>query len=192
MKVKRGVVMDIEQFNKYLSEYQECQPLNVSKSAVYKFADELAGDFEETGEDYNIYEIINKFGGHIHNVSLFQYSDISGSIIIHGKENFDVLIPEYTSPIRDKFTLAHELGHYILHSQLGEKSELWALREGSGRLEWEANWFAAGFLMPASKMKELVEQKGLQNIDEHFIRNYFAVSLEAADIRLKTFKENSY
>ena len=71
----------------------------------------------------------------------------SGAIYVHGRGDFDIVLPQFTSPLRDRFTIGHELGHYFLHSRQGERP-LVAYRQGSGRLEWEANWFAAGLLMP--------------------------------------------
>jgi len=49
---------------------------------------------------------------------------------------------------RNRFTIAHELGHYFLHAKIGKK-KLYATRQAGSRVEWEANWFASSFLMPA-------------------------------------------
>lgn len=59
---------------------------------------------------------------------------------------------------RYRFTMAHELGHYLLHSSLfrdqgvlsvGESEETLSVSEsGSRRLEYQANKFAACLLMP--------------------------------------------
>lgn len=61
--------------------------------------------------------------------------------------------PLDTSPERDRFSIAHELGHYFLHFRM-TKQAMVAQRFGSTREEWEANWFAAGFLMPAAEFHE--------------------------------------
>jgi hypothetical protein len=47
-------------------------------------------------------------------------------------------------PDRDRFTLAHELGHLVLHS-----------RRDSAAAEWEANRFASAILMPAQSAAEV-------------------------------------
>ncbi|MFD2077856.1 protein of unknown function [Actinopolymorpha cephalotaxi] len=47
-------------------------------------------------------------------------------------------------PDRDRFTLAHELGHLVLHS-----------RRHSVDAEWEANRFASAFLIPAHRAAEI-------------------------------------
>lgn len=50
-----------------------------------------------------------------------------------------------SAPDRDRFTLAHELGHAVLHST-----------RTSSNPELEANLFAGAFLLPASRSKELL------------------------------------
>lgn len=78
---------------------------------------------------------------------------------------------------RDRFTLAHELGHYLLHS-----SEVTLARLGEERVqayrdpEWQANTFAAELLMPI----DLIDTN---DIDE--ISNKFGVSYSAAKLRVK-------
>ncbi|QTD57195.1 ImmA/IrrE family metallo-endopeptidase [Parasphingorhabdus cellanae] len=59
-----------------------------------------------------------------------------------------------TSKGRINFTLAHELGHYLLHRQLLEneifcaKSDMWAWNSEYGQMESQANEFASFLLMP--------------------------------------------
>ena len=79
---------------------------------------------------------------------------------------------------RDRFTLAHELGHYLMHqpenvsfARAGEKGV-----ETYRNPEWQANTFAAELLMP----KELIDT---DNIEE--IADRFGVSNQAASIRVK-------
>ena len=78
----------------------------------------------------------------------------SGSLLVHDITDFTIILPSFTSRLRDRFTIGHELGHYFLHSSQGQRPIL-ASRYGSGRLEWEANWFSAGFLMPEEKVSKL-------------------------------------
>lgn len=183
-------------------EYKECEPINASKKAVYKFASDVARQCEDMSTKSrdlsDMFEIVSAFGGRVHTLSLSDYdwSEMSGSIFIQKKKDFDVIIPEYTGPIRDRFTLAHELGHYLLHSKAGEKENLWAARMGSGRLEWEANWFAAAFLIPTYKLKDNEERlKKYKRESEDLleeISTIFRVSIEAAEFRWRTYCENTF
>ncbi|MBF0393458.1 MAG: ImmA/IrrE family metallo-endopeptidase [Alphaproteobacteria bacterium] len=90
----------------------------------------------------------------------------SGSIEIDGYNDFRVFVANDTAPTRDRFTIAHEIGHYVLHYLWHMESTgtapgpAWASRYGNTRVEWEANWFAAAFLMPAGPFTEAVERGG--------------------------------
>ena len=77
---------------------------------------------------------------------------------------------------RSRFTIAHELGHFLMHDP---KARAYAARGDTGRIEWEANWFAAGFLMPTKQFKEL-KVKGFSSEE---LAGYFHVSRQAAEIR---------
>ena len=174
----------LEQIQEWTKEYQRCRPLNASKKAVYDFASNLREQMFDPLNKIDMFDIIKRIGGKIHVLSLFEYVHQSGSIFIHNRGNFDIIIPEFTSPIRDIFTLAHELGHYILHSEAGAKSKLWANRYGSGPLEWEANWFAAAFLVPKTILEKLSSEKSLT---PEMVSAFSGISHEAARIRVETF-----
>ena len=98
---------------------------------------------------------------------------------IRGDESFVITIPANTSPLRDVFTIAHELGHYYLHSDKRTKESF--NRDGTNQRETEANWFAAELLMPAEKFKKTAEE--LQN-DPQKIAAKFGVSGAAARVRM--------
>jgi Zn-dependent peptidase ImmA (M78 family) len=125
-------------------------------------------------------------GGTIHTQNLLDFNRIpSGSIRVYGPARFDIFLASHTGPARDRFTIAHELGHYVLHylyaRQNGAQIEgLEAQRYGTGRVEWEANWFAAGFLMPADAFSE--RYRAL-NGSIPLLADEFGVSVEAARIR---------
>ena len=122
------------------ARYYPCEPRGASKESVYEVASDLSRQCEKKFKQIELFDLIKEFGGKIHTLSFRYWGDLSGSVLIHGEKDFDIILPEHTSPIRDKFTLAHELGHYLLHSD-GWKKKLWAARQDSNRLEWEANWF---------------------------------------------------
>lgn len=85
---------------------------------------------------------------------------------------------------RGRWTAAHELGHLVLHKSavpferaLGEytKVKQLAIFESA---EWQANAFAAGFLMPEHLVRDYV------NPCE--VASFFSVSRQAAENRIKT------
>ena len=84
---------------------------------------------------------------------------------------------------RDMFTVAHELGHLILH-----QSENLVLRKGLGdpvifcQPEWQADTFAAEFL---------IDHRLLSDWDTpHSITRRFGVSMSCAQQRIRVLKRN--
>src|SRR5438270_6365851 len=95
---------------KYL-EGDAIQPSNVRKAEVENYAAKVAEilDFKIGNSPFDFAENI---GGRVHYQHIEEWVNESGSIFVHGSEDFDLLLPYYTSPRRDRFTVAHELGHY--------------------------------------------------------------------------------
>jgi Zn-dependent peptidase ImmA (M78 family)/DNA-binding XRE family transcriptional regulator len=54
-----------------------------------------------------------------------------------------VMVAENPSACRDRFSLAHELGHIVLHRNVSQS------RDNIGLVEEQANMFASAFLLPA-------------------------------------------
>jgi predicted transcriptional regulator len=157
----------------------------LSKAAVDKFASQVASHVGCL-PGFPLAPIVEKLGGTISVQNILDFNKIpSGSIRIDGPGRFEIFLASHTGPSRDRFTIAHELGHYVLHylypNQNGAQIErLEAQRYGSGRVEWEANWFAAGFLMPAEQFTERYHAlKGVIPL----LADEFGVSIEAARIR---------
>ena len=100
---------------------------------------------------------------------------------------------------RYRFTVAHELGHLFLHfpivSETAPDSGMIATRwvdetgdsEQLKRAEWEANWFAAAFLMPSNAFQSMLRSFS-GNIVHVAAR--FGVSVQAAEIRAKTLGQS--
>lgn len=133
-----------------------------------------------------------------HGITVFEEylpPNVSGFIVVQ-KENFAkygtnrVIVVNFAdSANRRRFTIAHELAHYLLHSK---DDQVFAHRDAgqNGGIENEANIFASNILMP----EELVK-KALSQIDDiariappslkaNYISLNFAVSIPAAKVRL--------
>lgn len=98
-------------------------------------------------------------------------------------------------PVRQRFTIAHELGHLLLHAQedLHVDEGIWLRNERSSSAEdereIEANQFAAELLMPAELIREAVagRELDLANDDDPMLKalaEMFQVSRQALSIRL--------
>jgi hypothetical protein len=132
-------------------------------------------------------QIVSDLGGEIKIDNTFGEHD-SGSIDIRGKGDFTIYLPPTTGYLRDRFTIAHELGHYILHSRFGEKI-LRQRRYGRGKLETQANAFAAAFLMPKALFLKEIQNYQERSLDivAHLAAK-FLVSTSAAEIRYRSLK----
>jgi hypothetical protein len=93
-------------------------------------------------------------------------------IVLHGR----------SSERRRRFTIAHEVGHFVLHPQ-----RLAPQRNGGGNAAWqaqerEADQFAAELLMPEDLVREAVLVHG---VDTDRLADRFEVSRRAMQTRLK-------
>jgi hypothetical protein len=157
-------------------QLQEPEPCGWSRTDVQRLASEAAKSLGFKPGD-NIEAVVGKLGGSVSTSDLASARN-TGSITVKGPKEFHIALSPLSGERRSRFTIAHEIGHYILHSQVGKKP-LSVRRDGSGRVEWEANWFAAGFLMPEAEFQEkLAEGLGDAELAEHF-----GVSEEAIQIR---------
>lgn len=101
-----------------------------------------------------------------------------------------------TSPGRINFTIAHELGHYLVHRHQFpdgiECSSEDLARWGStyGQVEHQANEFAATLLMPRDDFTKQIDPKGKPGFEElGACSARYRVSLMAATLRWLQFTE---
>lgn len=103
----------------------------------------------------------------------------------NGKSGYHIEVNGSHSDYRKRFTLAHEVAHFLLHRDLIgdgiEDSALYRSRLGDPA-EYEANRLAAQILMPAPLVRN-VYKAGLKWLAG--LSAAFAVSEEAMRIRLK-------
>jgi Zn-dependent peptidase ImmA (M78 family) len=130
-------------------------------------------------------------------------NDLSGLLVI--EENGAVIgYNQNESRARRRFTVAHELGHYILHKE-GKTHTVFAdnsfkvlfrsqaEHEDSAiaRMEFEANTFAAALLMPVPMLQKEIEDIEFDLGDEGAIKELsrrFEVSSTAMYYRLLNLK----
>lgn len=104
---------------------------------------------------------------------------------IEGPDQIKIYLNPFASSQRNRFTLAHELGHFVLHSNLGKLHPVRVQRgSGGGREEWEANWFAAGFLMPEEEFRRVAQTKTRAQMALHFNVSESAVEMRARALKV--------
>ncbi len=88
------------------------------------------------------------------------------------------------NPKRQRFTMAHELGHYILHR--GKNIEFvdatFFRSDEMDSIEYNANEFASRLLMPEDKLRKLIDEDRIKNIGE--LASRFDVSSAAMKYRV--------
>jgi Zn-dependent peptidase ImmA (M78 family) len=122
--------------------------------------------------------------------------DISGALVVE-KGRGAIGYNSTHARVRQRFTIAHEIGHYVLHIKNPLQSRLFvdgyvAFRndESSVGNDWqevEANAFGAALLMPANLVREEIKQRKLDLDDEddlNTLAKQFHVSPAAMSYRL--------
>ncbi|WP_168336265.1 ImmA/IrrE family metallo-endopeptidase [Rhizobium laguerreae] len=173
------------------SRYENPIPTRASKANVWAFAEEIALNLGFQPGD-PIEPIVAEIGGMISYDNPID-EDIPETIRVEPSSAFEIFLPALTSATRDRFTIAHELGHLFLHFPLvqerhpgkGMRATRWvdANDPDLERCEWEANWFAASFVMPGEAFKEAYAHLG-----EAEVASIFGVSSKAVEVRAKSLQ----
>lgn len=122
--------------------------------------------------------------------------EVSGLLLISGGRS-TIAVNRDHHKNRQRFTIAHEIGHFILHRS--DDDDLFvdkkvyhrnaAASQGMYRQEIEANRFAAEILMPKQLVESVISDKGGDiDLSDDFavyqLARIFAVSEQALAIRL--------
>lgn len=120
--------------------------------------------------------------------------DCSGGLERINDDVYKIIVNASHSEVRKRFTIAHELGHYIYHRSLlgdgicdntayrSDRNSQYAHPHIGPDHETEANRFAAGLLMPGHLIRELWDH-GIT--DSEKMADYLDVSKPAMRIRLR-------
>jgi Zn-dependent peptidase ImmA (M78 family) len=112
--------------------------------------------------------------------------DVSGKIERYEEEGFIVTVNSNHPLVRQRFTIAHEIAHFVLHRDLignGVVDDgLYRSRTLSSAVERQANRYAADILMPWWQVTSRY-RAGIRTANE--MGSIFCVSVAVAEIRLK-------
>lgn len=170
-------------------DWSSPEALNLPRVDVSRIAEDVA-EMLEYRPGGALEPIVQSLGGRIEYVDVSENDANYGSIRI-SPDGFLISLPLDSGPMRDRFTLAHEIGHYVLHYLYQNNvhaagiTHLKANRYGSDQAEWEANWFAAAFLMPGAAFRAAFEE-----LDQDLlaVSDFFKVSQSAAAVRAKSLR----
>lgn len=93
-------------------------------------------------------------------------------------------------PKRQRFTMAHEYAHYILHKDdrgTFVDEEIYFRKENNHSIEYNADLFASELLMPEENFINAIRVDGIKTIKE--LSDRFNVSAMAIELRAKKLKE---
>jgi len=127
------------------------------------------------------------------------FGDEVSGVLVKDRDRAIIGVNGRHAPTRQRFTIAHELGHYLLHGRRDlfvDKDFIVHFRDdesskGYDPLEIEANQFAAEMLMPAEKVREVFADAPFDIDDDGALRKlaaHFAVSPMAMTIRLSSLR----
>nr|UVY01562.1 MAG: IrrE N-terminal-like domain [Bacteriophage sp.] len=164
------------------------QSIYVVKFLINSLAEDVLSAYNISVPIGNIDEIVEKLGGTIQKEAFFS----DGAVEKEGN-GFKIIVSPFQDEKRERFTIAHELGHLFLHMGYRTNNELWEKQEnniyhriGNSEKEYQANEFAAAFLMPATEYLAVLNKVAEGNmVDTSKIAEYFNVSIEAAANRGK-------
>lgn len=157
--------------------------MKLSASEPEDFARSLMKRFG-LGVPVNLYELASKVGLSIREV---ESKGFEGAIIRKWNRPNGIIAVrrDVREPGRKRFTIAHEIGHYILpghgkrgRSCKGEDVEAW--RDGAPRQEVEANKFASELLLPTDPVRRIVQAQLASIETAKYLCTEFQTSLTAA------------
>lgn len=161
-------------------------PSRAYKSAVWAFAEKQRTK-TNLSNGFELPDLVKRNGGKIEYIDFFD-ADQTDAVIVRPDESFVIRLSSHTGALRDNFTIAHELGHKLMHWPLVKKNfpglEMRATRRVDEtdkdlmRCEWEANWFASAFLMPKDEFEEAY--------GDGVASERFGVTPAAVEVRAKT------
>ncbi|PZO60056.1 MAG: XRE family transcriptional regulator [Leifsonia xyli] len=153
---------------------------SLSNRAIAEYA-------ERVGVHHNVYspsgradvsELVAVLGGRVEESNALVAPE---ALTVYEPGRFTVHLPLVTSDRRDRFTIAHELGHYFLHYLYPKHESAQVFGRGErNRAETEANVFASSLLMPEQKFRDAVRAYGT---DWWKVADVFGVSPSAASVR---------
>lgn len=111
----------------------------------------------------------------------------ASGVLVFRDGAFKIIVNSSDSDVRQRYTIAHELGHFYLHAKnidvmSNESDEEFFRGQVHDSKEREANQFAAELLMPEDLFRE---QFLRQHKDIESLARYFGVSQSACAYRIK-------
>jgi Zn-dependent peptidase ImmA (M78 family) len=182
--------MELNQLIKSVKDYKLMTGGKISLSQAYWAGEEAAKGVRMT-PSLNLTNLVRANGGDVHHIDYSQFKSFldsgidifENSIYVRGEKDFDIILPTHAPLVERRFIIAHELGHYALHSI--DAGKCYALRKGDGNAEKEADYFALGFLLPSGTFKKAYRRLN-RNVGE--LSTAFLVPEDLVELRIKSLE----
>lgn len=152
----------------------------LSYTAVAGYAERVARENGMVGGDGRVVLGLDGLGGRV-----VVKARVVESLVVRGVGDFTVYVPVHTSRVRDRFGVAHALGHYFLHYRApdvylrGGRCSVFVCG-GCGVGEVQANVFASGFLVPGGEFESVLRLCGGDLV---VVAEWFGVSVPVVRVR---------
>jgi hypothetical protein len=131
-------------------ENGELRPCGFSQEQIAEFVSKIVEVIKPANGSIDPFDVVKTIRGRIHysDPSLWAKNNCISKVESDG--SFSIFLPNYASPLKNRFIVAHELGHYFLHAGVGEIHITFPITPADMRCEAEAECFAR-YLLAAQK-----------------------------------------
>ena len=185
-KFNKEIWLEYKKTGKQVPKHSNMQEQNTPDSIddIYR----IAVENDISTEPLDIVRVVKE----IYNINLY-YNDLdrdtSGFIERISPEKWAIHVNKWENPLRQRFTIAHELAHFILHKdilQAGSHYDSILYRdENTSSIERQASSFASELLMPKDKFAQYINE-GSNTIEK--LAEKFKLSTSA--VRYRAYKLN--
>ncbi|MBC7980872.1 MAG: ImmA/IrrE family metallo-endopeptidase [Armatimonadetes bacterium] len=163
--------------------------MRIRRQFIRKEAENLLQMYAPSAIPVPVETIAKRLGYEIRFVD--EDSEMSG-FLMRNKSSVIIGVNKNHSSNRQRFTIAHEIGHGMLHSSealyVDKRFRNELSSQGTNAEEMEANLFAAELLMPASQIRKSLKAIGNLDVESDFeiddLANKYKVSRLAMSNRL--------
>ena len=128
--------------------------VKIGGDQISSLADKFKKVVSLNDSNENLIDIVSLLGGSIkYDDPIHWENDQTASLIVRDNR-FEIIASKYLSEDERNYAIAHEFGHYILHSDFGKHNLEFSLF-GDGLIEAEADHFAYNLLLPEEHFKEI-------------------------------------
>lgn len=168
------------------SKGQKPKPTGFAVEQIRSLAEMVSDRLDYKPDTQSLYKIIKKLGGEIVSIDGNDAINKSSYIKVSKNNTFSIFLSCGNFPLRERYTIAHELGHFVLHSRCGQVPIVANHSDNSeddlsDGAEFEAHEFACAFLVPQKYLSKVILENGR---DPLTVAAYFLVPLPIAQKRI--------